>query len=148
MQAGPDYKGKSNMVGDDGKRFVGTDKWMVSVVIEQGRIISKFDYKMTAYDPQTFRAFFEPVKETKPMRLYASPSKRQRPQILSITLLEFNQGRITAEEQISLHPLSFSVNEPGTFFCSVTDHFGICTPKSVWKIILTNLIKGETPKDG
>jgi len=115
MQVGQDYKGKSSMVDDDGRRFVGTDKWMVSVVIEQGRIISKFDYKMTAYDPQTFRAFFEPVKETKPMRLYASPSKRQRPQILSITLLEFNQGRITAEEQISLHPLSFSVNEPGTF---------------------------------
>ncbi|CAI2163347.1 18648_t:CDS:2 [Funneliformis geosporum] len=116
MQVDPDYKGKSNMVDtDDAKRFIGTDKWMVSVVVEQGRIISKFDYKMTAYDPQTFRAFFEPVKETKPMRLYASPSKRQRPQIISITLLEFNQGRITAEEQISLHPLSFSVDDPGTF---------------------------------
>lgn len=117
MQVFPqDTKGKSNMADiDDTRRYLGTDKWMVSVVIEQGRMLSKLDYKMTAYDPRTFRAFFEPVKETKPIRLYASSSKRQRPQIISITLYEFNQGCITAEEQISLHPLSFSVNDPGTF---------------------------------
>lgn len=118
-------KGKSCMVYDDDvKRHPGTDKWMVSVVIEQGRIISKFEFKMTSYDPRTFRAFFEPVKTTKPMRLYAGSSKSQRPQISSITLLEYNQGQVTAEEQISLHPLSFSVKEPG-IFCLYRD-------KSFW----------------
>jgi hypothetical protein len=118
-------KGKSCMVYDDEvKRHPETDKWMISVVVEQGRIISKFEYKMTSYDPRTYRAFFEPVKTTKPMRLYAGSSKRQRPQITSITLLEYNQGRVTAEEQISLHPLSFSVKEPG-IFCLYRD-------KSFW----------------
>jgi hypothetical protein len=77
--------------------------------------LSKFEFKMTSYDPRTFRAFFEPIKTTKPMRVYASNAKRHRPQIISITLLEYNHGQVTAEEQISLHPLSFSVNEPGTF---------------------------------
>jgi hypothetical protein len=117
-------KGKSNMVYEEAKRNPETDKWMVSVVIEQGRLVSKLEYKMTSYDPRTFRAFFEPVKTTKPMRLYAGKSKRQRPQITSITLLEYNQGRVTAEEQISLNPLSFSVNEPG-IFCLFRD-------KSFW----------------
>jgi len=130
MQVSPQNpKGKSNMVYDDDfKRHAGTDKWMVSIVIEQGRILSKFEYKMTSYDPNTYRAFFEPVKTTKPMRVYASNSKRHRPQIISITLLEYNQGRITAEEQISLHPLSFSVNEPGTF-CLFRD-------KSFWHMFV------------
>jgi hypothetical protein len=109
-------KGKSNMVYEEAKRNPETtDKWMVSVVIEQGRLISKLEYRMTSYDPRSCRAFFEPVKGTKPMRLYAGSSKRQKPQITSITILEFNQGRVTAEEQIALHPLSFSVNEPGIF---------------------------------
>jgi hypothetical protein len=130
MQVSPQNpKGKSNMVYDDEfKKHAGTDKWMVSIVIEQGRILSKFEYKMTSYDPNTYRAFFEPVKTTKPMRVYATNSKRHRPQIISITLLEYNQGRITAEEQISLHPLSFSVNEPGTF-CLFRD-------KSFWHMFV------------
>jgi len=128
MQVSPQNpKGKSNMVYDDDFKR-NTDKWMVSIVIEQGRILSKFEYKMTSYDPRTYRAFFEPVKITKPMRIYASNSKRHRPQIISITLLEYNQGRITAEEQISLHPLSFSVNEPGTF-CLFRD-------KSFWHMFV------------
>jgi len=126
MQVHPqNTKGKSCMVDDDEvKRHPGTDKWMISVVVEQGRIISKFEFKMTEYDPRTFRAFFAPVETTKPMRLYAGSSKNQRPQISSITLLEYNQGQITAEEQISLHPLSFSVKEPG-MFCLYRD-------KSFW----------------
>lgn len=132
MQVSPqrsNAKGKSNMVYDDEvKSHPGTDKWVISVVIEQGRILSKFEYKMTSYDPRTFRAFFEPIKTPKPMRLYASNSKRHRPQIISITLLEYNQGRITAEEQISLHPLSFSVNEPGTY-CLFRD-------KSFWHMFV------------
>ncbi|RIA99502.1 hypothetical protein C1645_730771 [Glomus cerebriforme] len=121
-------KGKSSMVREEVRRYPETDKWMASVVIEQGRLISKLEYKMTSYDPRTFRAFFEPVKTTKPTRLYASNSKRQRPQIISITLVEYNQGRITAEEQISLHPLSFCVNEPGTY-CLFRD-------KSFWNMFV------------
>lgn len=117
-------KGKASMVHDEAKRCPGTDKWMISIVVEQGRMLSKFEYKMTSYDPRTFRAFFEPVKTTKPMRLYAGTSKRHRPQISSITLYEYNQGRIMAEEQISSHPLSFSINDSG-IFCLFRD-------KSFW----------------
>ena len=39
MQISPhDNKGKSNMVyEDEAKRYHGTDKWMVSIVVEQGK---------------------------------------------------------------------------------------------------------------
>jgi hypothetical protein len=131
-------KGKSCMVyyDDEVKKHPGTDKWMVSVVIEQKRIISKFEFKMTSYDPRTYRAFFEPVKSTKPMRLYAGSKKSQRPQITSITLLEYNQGRIIAEEQISLHPLSFSVKEPGVF-CLYRD-------KSFWHMYVQSSMEDHS----
>ncbi|CAG8721790.1 2107_t:CDS:2, partial [Racocetra fulgida] len=39
------------------------------------------------------------------MRLYAT-SKRHRPQITSITLLEYKNGHVTTEEQISHSPLA------------------------------------------
>jgi hypothetical protein len=129
-------KGKSSMVYDEAKKHPGTDKWMVSVVVEQKRIISKFEFKMTSYDPRTFRAFFEPVQSTRPMRLYAGSSKSERPQITSITLLEYNQGRITAEEQISLHPLSFSVKEPG-IFCLYRD-------KSFWHMYVKSSMEDHS----
>lgn len=49
MQVSPQNpKGKSNMVYDDEfKRHPGTDKWMVSIVIEQGKytnILTKYTY--------------------------------------------------------------------------------------------------------
>lgn len=129
MQVIPqNIKGKTNMTYDEVKRHPGVDKWVVEVVIGQGRLLSKFEYKMTSYDPRTFRAFFEPIKTTKPMRVYASNAKRHRPQIISITLIEYNHGQVTAEEQISLQPLSFSVNEPGTF-CLFRD-------KSFWNMFI------------
>ncbi|CAG8743434.1 7466_t:CDS:1 [Cetraspora pellucida] len=68
---------------------------------------------MTSYDPKSFRAFFEPTKPVQ-LRLYAT-SKRHRPQITSITLLEYKNGHVTTEEQISHSPLSFSVNKSGKF---------------------------------
>ncbi|CAG8745783.1 33424_t:CDS:2, partial [Racocetra persica] len=104
-----------------------TEQWIMSAVIEQGRILSKFEFKLTSYDPKTFRAFFEPTKPVQQLRLYAT-SKRHRPQITSITLLEYKNGHVTTEEQISHSPLAFSVNKSGKL--------RLCHNKALWHMYI------------
>ncbi|CAG8515224.1 14841_t:CDS:1, partial [Dentiscutata heterogama] len=82
---------------------------------------------MTSYDPKTFRAFFEPRKPIQQLRLY-STSKHHYPQITSITLLEYKNGLVTAEEQISHSPLSFSVKKCGKI--------RLFHPKSLWHMYI------------
>ncbi|RIB04910.1 hypothetical protein C2G38_2119656 [Gigaspora rosea] len=114
------------------------NKWIVIAVIEQGRILSKFEFKMTSYDPKTFRAFFEPMKPIQQLRLYAT-SKRHYPQITSITLLEYKNGLVTTEEQISHSPLSFSVKKCGKI--------RLFHPRSLWHMYIQVSVESCTNKN-